>query len=99
MNRRGFCFKRDVIERPELAAKVRYILKYMARQRLACSKCGSNRFKVRDSKGLERLMIWLTKRRRYRCLECENTFRAADRRQSPRNEAEVEQVVDARGGR
>jgi len=40
---------------------------------------------IRDNTGLERLMIFFTGTRLYRCRDCFNKFRAPDRRRLPRH--------------
>jgi hypothetical protein len=39
---------------------------------------------IRMNTGIERLMIFLTGLREYRCRDCDQKFRAPDRRQRPR---------------
>jgi hypothetical protein len=41
---------------------------------------------IRINKGVERLMILLTGLREYRCRDCDQRFRAPDRRKHPRLE-------------
>jgi hypothetical protein len=43
---------------------------------------------IRLNTGLERLRSAFTGMRRYRCRDCDVTFRAADRRRTPREEQE-----------
>jgi hypothetical protein len=49
-----------------------------------CPKCGSDHLRIRNLEGWERLMVWFTGLRKYRCRECDWKFRAADRRREPR---------------
>jgi hypothetical protein len=49
-----------------------------------CPKCGSDHLRIRNLEGFERLMVWYTGLRKYRCRECDCKFRAMDRRQTPR---------------
>ncbi len=39
---------------------------------------------IRQNTGLERLRVFLTDLREYRCRECDMRFRAPDRRKAPR---------------
>jgi hypothetical protein len=39
---------------------------------------------IRKQAGLERVLIFLTGLREYRCQDCDQKFRAADRRKRPR---------------
>jgi hypothetical protein len=41
---------------------------------------------IRKDFGLEKLMIFLTGLRKYLCRECETSFRAPDRRRTPRGD-------------
>ena len=49
-----------------------------------CPRCQSNALMVRDASGWERIAIWFTGKRKYRCLLCYTSFRAPDRRKNPR---------------
>lgn len=51
---------------------------------LVCPKCGSNYLVIRQRIGLELLLMRFTDKRKYMCLGCKTTFRAADRRKAPR---------------
>ncbi len=51
---------------------------------LNCAKCLCDHLLIRRRKGLERLMVYLTGKRKYICVSCGNVFRAADRRRLPR---------------
>jgi hypothetical protein len=44
---------------------------------------------IRQNTGLERLRSAFTGMRRYRCRDCDQQFRAADRRRTPRKEQEA----------
>lgn len=48
----------------------------------ACPACGSERTKICESSPL---LIMLTRRRKYRCIDCGRPFRAADRRRYRRD--------------
>ncbi len=55
-----------------------------------CPRCYSQNLKIKMAKGWERIMVFLTDQRRYRCLECGKAFRAVDRRRTPREGAAIE---------
>ncbi len=42
---------------------------------------------IRQDTGVEKFMIFFTGLRKYRCLGCEESFRAPDRRRAPRADA------------
>jgi hypothetical protein len=44
---------------------------------------------IRQNTGLERLRSAFTGMRRYRCRDCDQQFRAADRRSTPREKEEA----------
>src|ERR1019366_893696 len=48
-----------------------------------CLKCGSERTVICSRSGLEWLLVLVTRLRKYRCLDCGRSFRAADRRRRP----------------
>jgi DNA-directed RNA polymerase subunit RPC12/RpoP len=54
---------------------------------MQCPRCGSNFLMIKMEEGLERLMIRLTGLREYRCQECDQKFRAQDRRKMARTGA------------
>jgi tRNA(Ile2) C34 agmatinyltransferase TiaS len=41
---------------------------------------------IRQNKGFERIRIFLTRLREYRCRDCDTSFRAPERRRVPRDE-------------
>jgi hypothetical protein len=45
-----------------------------------CPECSSTFLKIRKRTGFERIMIYLTGKRKYWCEDCFHMFRAADRR-------------------
>jgi hypothetical protein len=49
-----------------------------------CPKCGSTHLKIKQARGLERILMFWTGKRKYRCHNCFNLFRATDRRRFPR---------------
>jgi hypothetical protein len=51
---------------------------------------------IRQMKGFERVMVFITKLRTYRCRDCYFDFRAPDRRRLAR-EKEDEHMVTVRG--
>jgi hypothetical protein len=53
---------------------------------------------IRQDTGLEVLMIFFTGQRKYRCLGCQESFRALDRRSSPRPEPASMEKQLASGG-
>ena len=68
----------------------------MGSMRMQCPKCRSEHLGIKQVKGLERLMVALTKLRMYRCRDCYFDFRAPDRRQQQR-EKEGKSMVTVRG--
>src|ERR1019366_1909179 len=54
--------------------------------RLVCPDCHSESLNIKRLRGWERLMVFLTDRRKYRCKDCNLGFRAQDRRRYPRDE-------------
>jgi hypothetical protein len=53
-----------------------------------CLRYHSTRLKIKKSAGIERILMLLTGKRKYFCLDCTCKFRAPDRRLTPR-EAEA----------
>ena len=51
-----------------------------------CPRCGSDFLWIKTSAGLERIMLYLTGQRKYRCNDCLCAFRAIERRRFPRIE-------------
>jgi hypothetical protein len=51
---------------------------------LTCPKCRSTELLIRQAKGLERLRIFFTGLRTFKCPDCYHDFRASDRRRRPR---------------
>jgi hypothetical protein len=45
-----------------------------------CGQCGATQLAVRKRAGFEVLMVLLTGKRKYICLNCKHGFRALDRR-------------------
>jgi hypothetical protein len=39
---------------------------------------------IRNNTGIERIFVFITKLRKYRCRDCDNVFRMLDRRRIPR---------------
>lgn len=54
---------------------------------MCCPRCGSGHLRIRLRTGFERLVVFLTNKRKYRCEICEHIFRMPDRRTTPRVEA------------
>ena len=50
-----------------------------------CPKCGSQFLKIKKREGIERLMIYMTGKRKYWCRDCFALFRATDRRKKSRD--------------
>jgi hypothetical protein len=61
--------------------------------RLSCTMCGSDQLATRSHTGLERLMVFLTRKRKYRCLICKHKFRAVDRRALARDRNEAAETA------
>jgi transposase-like protein len=51
-----------------------------------CPKCGSTHVKIKQAKGVERILMFWTGKRKYRCQNCFNLFRDRDRRRTYRSE-------------
>jgi DNA-directed RNA polymerase subunit RPC12/RpoP len=49
-----------------------------------CPKCSSIYLKIRKQTGVERMLVFLTGKRKYLCADCGNAFRALDRRRNSR---------------
>jgi transposase-like protein len=47
---------------------------------MQCPKCRSNYLMIRQNTGFERVLSFLTSLREYRCGDCDQKFRAPDRR-------------------
>lgn len=52
---------------------------------MCCPKCSSHFLMIKKDKGFERLLILLTGLREYVCRDCDQRFRAPDRRRVPRD--------------
>jgi DNA-directed RNA polymerase subunit RPC12/RpoP len=52
-----------------------------------CPRCRSHRLKIKQSSGIERLLIFLSGMRTYRCRDCNHSFHMPDRRRFLRAEA------------
>jgi hypothetical protein len=63
---------------------------------LMCPKCRSQPLLIRNASGIERLLIFLTKKRKYLCRYCGYSFRAADRRRTARDPKSDEEHRNAR---
>jgi transposase-like protein len=55
-----------------------------------CPRCFSQALKIKKRKGWERMMVFLTEKRKYYCIDCGKTFRAVDRRKTPREGDAIE---------
>jgi hypothetical protein len=55
---------------------------------LKCTHCSAVTLAVRKRSGFELVMILLTGKRKYVCLNCKHAFRAVDRRRFPRESSE-----------
>ena len=53
---------------------------------MLCPNCRSEYLMIRRRTGWERVMIWATSLRKYRCRDCARVFRAPDRRRLHREE-------------
>lgn len=62
---------------------------------MLCPNCRSEYLMIRHCTGWERVMVWATSLRKYWCRDCDNVFRAPDRRRAHREE---EDAVLARAG-
>jgi DNA-directed RNA polymerase subunit RPC12/RpoP len=57
---------------------------------MECPKCRSTTLMIRRKTGLERLRCFFTGLRSYRCRDCDQKFRALDRRHMPRDDSDYE---------
>lgn len=53
---------------------------------MCCPKCYNDHLLIRRNNGFERVMIFLTSKRKYVCMSCAHAFRAPDRRRVPREQ-------------
>jgi hypothetical protein len=56
---------------------------------MPCPACGSNKLRLREATGLERLILLFISKRKYRCRECNIAFRAPDRRRMRREKVSM----------
>jgi hypothetical protein len=56
---------------------------------MCCPKCFNDHLLIRRRNGLERVMMYLTSKRKYVCMSCAHAFRAPDRRLVPREQDET----------
>jgi hypothetical protein len=56
---------------------------------MGCPQCRSEYLVIRQKTGLEWLILQFTKLRKYHCVQCGHSFRAPDRRKTPRPEGKV----------
>lgn len=56
---------------------------------MCCPKCYNDHLLIRRKNGLERVMIFLTSKRKYVCMSCAHVFRAPDRRRMAREKDEA----------
>lgn len=57
---------------------------------MQCPRCeDSDHLMIRNNTGIERIMVFFTKLRKYRCLDCDNVFRMPDRRMRPREQRQT----------
>ncbi|HEX4136606.1 MAG TPA: hypothetical protein VHY84_18490 [Bryobacteraceae bacterium] len=59
---------------------------------MQCPQCKSADLDIRHATDIERVMVFLTQKRKFRCRDCKRVFRAPDRRFQPR---ELNDVYDA----
>jgi len=57
---------------------------------VCCPKCLNEHLLIRRRSGWERVMIYLTEKRKYVCMSCAYVFRAPDRRRVERERDEVQ---------
>ena len=55
-------------------------------QFMPCPRCLSEHLTIRKIERFERIIVFFTGKRRYRCRDCDLGFRAQDRRKSPPEE-------------
>jgi len=51
-----------------------------------CPRCRSDFLMIKKLEGVERFVVYITAKRKYRCRDCNHIFRAPDRRRKPREE-------------
>jgi hypothetical protein len=56
---------------------------------LTCPKCYNDHLLIRRRNGLEKVMIYLTAKRKYVCMSCAHAFRAPDRRSAKREDPDA----------
>jgi|HubBroStandDraft_5_1064220.scaffolds.fasta_scaffold886405_2 hypothetical protein len=56
---------------------------------MCCPKCYNDHLLIRRRNGMERVMMYLTSKRKYVCMSCAHSFRAPDRRRASREQDEV----------
>jgi hypothetical protein len=56
---------------------------------MCCPKCFTEHLLIRRRNGFERVMIYLTSKRKYVCMSCAHAFRAPDRRRVAREQDET----------
>ena len=69
----------------------------MSSKSLTCKMCGSDRLTIRQPTGFERIALFFTKKRKYRCLICKHAFRAMDRRKQPRDAGDAWEAARSAG--
>jgi hypothetical protein len=48
---------------------------------------------IRNNSGIERLLVFITKLRKYRCMGCDKVFRMPDRRRVSRESPEESRIL------
>jgi hypothetical protein len=69
-----------------LARGLKFLLPSADYPSMECPKCRSTQLMIRHKKGVERWRSFFTGLRQYRCRDCDENFRAPDRRFVPRDE-------------
>src|SRR5665213_647786 len=75
----------NYVERPQVV-RLNFSPQTADIRNMCCPKCRSNCLMIKQRKGLERLRIFLTGLREYRCRDCDTRFRGPDRRSIPRDQ-------------
>lgn len=82
----------SVSEEPEIVRAARLIPDF---SRTFCPGCNSENLLIKAPKRMERLMILLTRKRKYRCKDCGTGFRMPDRRRISRDHDAAEALSRA----
>ena len=60
---------------------------------MGCPRCDSDHLMIRNKTGIERILVYITKLRKYRCMGCDKVFRMTDRCRLPRESPQEAPVL------